>query len=740
MLAVTALGTLLVSVVAFAIPPRYTAVAEILVSSPGSAVPGGVKPAAAAPDEWAVDTQIAMLTSEAQLCQVLENLAAQPAYAAAARGAGGGGASGMGWVRAKLGAGLQTVRALLPAGPTPDRDECGREGKASGPRLSEIKAGLRVFQQRRSLVVAVSYTGQNPAQAAIVVNEVVQRHVAQQAEKRREQATRAVTWLDSQLAAALAERDSADAALRQHRLSNGTDPAAAESLRPLLDAKRQLALIQFENTKREALLTRIRSMPQHSAGLDAAAAALGIRSGDTRPAQLAEDVREGTQRLESELRFSQLQATAIGEQVAALQQGVADLAGQQKSLAALEQRGAALARLTDELQRRREEGIQERDLFNAEASVFTLARTPQRPSSFGPLLVIPPGIAAFMLLGAVVATAWDRLDRSFRNERDVTETLGIPCIGLIPELPDGRAADSSHGALPDMRPSYHQAIRSVLVTALGLARSERESRIILVTASVPREGASTLALSLGFCAVPLGQRVLLIDLSQRNRDPADLDDFLNGGDRPILMAGDNAATETIREMANLGYDYLSGAEIGVDLLGFLISKQGQQLFPKLRRRYDCILIDGPPVLGSAEARILASLADEVLLAVRWGETRREVSANAVELLRRAGTAEGLNRPRLKAVLTRADLSAHARYQYGDAAELLLTYDRGVKSAARKPTVERLLDRPAARPGASRRQNSGLFSAFRCLGGAKRKASGRGMEQTSSLRTDAVEPG
>jgi hypothetical protein len=89
----------------------------------------------------------------------------------------------------------------------------------------------------------------------------------------------------------------------------------------------------------------------------------------------------------------------------------------------------------------------------------------------------------------------------------------------------------------------------------------------------------------------------------------------------------------------------------------------------LEGNYDCVVIDSAPLLSATEARLLASMVDRVLFAVRWGSTPQEVVQNALQLLRPA--REDDMRDAIAAVITRVDLKRHARYRYGDFSENLL---------------------------------------------------------------------
>jgi succinoglycan biosynthesis transport protein ExoP len=92
----------------------------------------------------------------------------------------------------------------------------------------------------------------------------------------------------------------------------------------------------------------------------------------------------------------------------------------------------------------------------------------------------------------------------------------------------------------------------------------------------------------------------------------------------------------------------------------------------LCENYDCVVLDGPPLLSIAEARLIAPLADQVLFVVKWGSTRRDVAQTALDLLRSACLQSESARPPV-AVITQVNLKKHARYCFGDVAESIVKY-------------------------------------------------------------------
>jgi polysaccharide biosynthesis transport protein len=110
------------------------------------------------------------------------------------------------------------------------------------------------------------------------------------------------------------------------------------------------------------------------------------------------------------------------------------------------------------------------------------------------------------------------------------------------------------------------------------------------------------------------------------------------------------------------------------------SERLPRLIHQLRESYDCVIMDGPPLLGVAESRLLAMVADRVLFVVKWGSTRREVARNALSRLGNPDGFEGERVAKPVAVLTQVDLNKHARYRYGDVGESMAEYNRHYRSA------------------------------------------------------------
>ncbi len=364
-----------------------------------------------------------------------------------------------------------------------------------------------------------------------------------------------------------------------------------------------------------------------------------------------------------------------------------ELRDAEQRLQQIEREAVAKGQLYHTLLRRHQEIRDQRETITADARILSLAATPDRPSSPNPFLFILPALILFLICGSMLSVLLERLDRGLRSEREINEALGVPCIGLVPQVAKtGRARRLHQHLLTAPFAAYAEAFRSIAAT-MQLASPLRQPKVILVTSSLPGEGKTTLAVSLSVCVALLRKRVLLIDLDFKRPS---IQRELNGkAERGILdiLLKNRPLAEAIQHIPEPRLDYLAMSRCSVDPLLLIAGEEMPRLLHQLRGSYDCIIIDSSPVLGSTETRLLAAMADEILLVVKWGSTRRELAQSALNLLRSPGGSLAQPLQSVSALIAQVDLKKHARYGYGDAGEYFLNYEKSSsRSVAARPAA------------------------------------------------------
>jgi succinoglycan biosynthesis transport protein ExoP len=634
----------LVGTIWLVFPPRYTATAEVLVDPPrGSGV--GEPSVAGVLDDAAVQTHVAALRSQSHVQRVFENIVKE------------------------FGPGPKESRGLLGA---------------QEFSIETFSDRINAYKDTRSRMIGVTYTSGDPALATAVANRSTELYLATLKERILDDRNDALRSLSKRLPPLRAEVERAEASLQSYRTKHGFTEASRVDMvdQQLVDLNRQLAVARSDLAERHARPTTL-SVGQA-----------------TNQNQLAEE----SSTLETRVR-------QLERRIAVLQEASSEVREPEARLRDLQRESTAFAQLYESLVQRQKailgEGNAQPDL-----RLLSAASIPTLPSSLNPLLFALPVMVLAVIGAGLLAVLLEQLDGTLRTEREVTDALGISCIGVIPQLTrrvrsyrlkgaryvEGvrsvvaagqrlaspgtppkapLIAPSVSGERKTLRPHqlipqnarYTEAVRSVVASALQLATPQRPPKTFLVTSSVAREGKTTLAISFAVFAARIQRRVLLIDLSFREPSIAhELGAPAGGGTLNVLQGRPPA--ELIRAAPGLGFDYLPLSRDSADPVAAVSGERLPKLLRELEESYDCIVIDGAPLLSATEARLLASMVDKVLFAVKWGSTPREVAQNALELLRRSGSGERDLHDAVAAVITQVDLKKHARYRYGDFSESL----------------------------------------------------------------------
>jgi succinoglycan biosynthesis transport protein ExoP len=497
---------------------------------------------------------------------------------------------------------------------------------------------INAFKDTCSRMIGITYTSTDPAFAAAVANRSLEFYLATLTERDVVDRNDALRSLSKRIPLVRAEVVRADAALQSYRIKHGFTEASRMDMvdQQLVDLNRQLAVARSDIAERHARPTT-------------------LSIGQTNQNQLAEESSA------LDTRVQQLQ-----RRIAILQDASAEVREPEARLRELQREATTFVQLYDGLVQRQKAILEGGDV-QPDVRVLSSASTPTLPSSLNPLLFIPPAMVLALIGAGLLAVLLEQLDGTLRTEREVTDALGISCIGVIPQ--PIRKKLRPHQLIPeDAR--YTEAVRSVVAGALQLANPRESSKTFLVTSSVPGEGKTTLAISFAVYASRIQRRVLLIDLSFRRPSIAsELGGPAGGGISHVLQG--RPVAELIRAAPGLGFDYLPLARDSADPVATLAGEAVPKLLRQLEGSYDCVVIDSAPLLSGTEARLLASMVDKVLFAVKWGSTPREVAQNALGLLRRSAFGGDDLQDAITAVITQVDLARHARYRYGDFSENLL---------------------------------------------------------------------
>lgn len=552
--------------------------------------------------------------------------------------------------------------------------------KAMGARLpnpgltDKRRAATDVFQDnlditpvRGSRLVKVGFNSPDPKLAATIVNTTVEEFIASNLNRRYESSDYARQFLEAKLAEAKAklessERAAADYAARERIINVAPDSDERQSTQSLevtslVAVNQGLATARGERIKaeqrwRQSQTAAAASLPEVLGNptiqeLNQTRAKLQAEYEDklkiykpgypdlvglkSRISALDQQIQQEMRNIQNSLKLSfevaQSQERAFEEQVRRLQGATLDM-GQRGIQYGILMREADTNRTIYEglLQRYKEIGVAG-GISTNNISIVDRAEPPPKPAKPNGLLNMALAVVAGLAFGVVLSLALELMDESIATPEDIEGKLGLPLLGSVPKLLKGQAPGD---ALADIRSAFSEAYYSIR-TGLQFSTPQGAPSSLLVTSSRPAEGKSTTALAIAKNFARVGVRVLLVDGDMRNpsmhrhlgTDNAQgLSNVLTGGMRV------DAALST--DTPNLSF--IPCGPLPPNPAELLASDSLKRFIDEALTIFDMIVIDGPPVLGLADAPTLAASVAGTVFVVESRGTRRGLARTAVQRL------------------------------------------------------------------------------------------------------------
>ncbi|MCB1064314.1 MAG: polysaccharide biosynthesis tyrosine autokinase [Verrucomicrobiae bacterium] len=264
------------------------------------------------------------------------------------------------------------------------------------------------------------------------------------------------------------------------------------------------------------------------------------------------------------------------------------------------------------------------------------------------------------LAGALaVPTLLNLFDTSASTVQQLEESTGLRGIGIVPlttkEFLEEVHRSPAQGA---MIPNYLLECFRVIRSNICLNPNHRDrSQVVLVTSARPQEGKTTQAANLAWAFYSMGERTLLIDCDLRRGRVHSLLKLENYPGMTRMLIGECTPQEAIQPTGLDGFDAIPRGSVIAGTTELLCQLPFEELIGQLRKVYDRIVIDSPPVLGLSESSSLQRLVDGTILVVRAEKTSRKDVLDAIATLRKSDAHF------FGFVLNAVDLSKASNYYY-----------------------------------------------------------------------------
>ena len=238
-----------------------------------------------------------------------------------------------------------------------------------------------------------------------------------------------------------------------------------------------------------------------------------------------------------------------------------------------------------------------------------------------------------ILVGVALAVAREILDRTIRTAdhvADLTESPVLASIGFDNDIKNAPLLTDLGGFA-----ARTEAFR-LLRTNLQFIDLDNQPRCLVITSAVPGEGKTMSSTNLAVALAQTGRNTLIIDADLRRPRVASTLGLDPAVGLTTALVGKTEIHDAIQVHEPSGLHVLASGAKPPNPTEILQSKITQDLIKRLRSSYDMVIIDAPPLLPVADASVLSTLSDGVIIVVRHGKTTKDQVQEAINRLQQVG--------------------------------------------------------------------------------------------------------
>jgi capsular exopolysaccharide synthesis family protein len=243
-------------------------------------------------------------------------------------------------------------------------------------------------------------------------------------------------------------------------------------------------------------------------------------------------------------------------------------------------------------------------------------------------LYIGAAVLVGLLVGIGLAFFIEYLDTSVKTIDDVERTLQAPVLGVIPQ--------NVGFLLDEGAESPHAEAYRVLRTNLLFSRKDEKLNSIAIVSAGAGEGKSTTVMNLATVFAQNGSRVVVVDSDLRRPTLHKMLRVTNSLGLTNYLLKQNTLEQVIQTTSLPTLDFLASGKLPSSSMGILSSSQMKSLITELKRRYDFVFFDSPPIMGVSDGSILASEVDLTMQVIQYRRYPQPMNIRAKQMIEKVG--------------------------------------------------------------------------------------------------------
>jgi polysaccharide biosynthesis transport protein len=261
------------------------------------------------------------------------------------------------------------------------------------------------------------------------------------------------------------------------------------------------------------------------------------------------------------------------------------------------------------------------------------------------LLFLLGGAVISPILGILAALILEKFNDAIYSAEDLNKLTNLRVLGSVPKLPlpkvkkrrlglpwNGRQSSDSSVIEATNRLPVHETL-DMIYQNIQILKYPLPFKSLMFTSALPGEGKTTLVLGLVASATRMHRRVLVIDANLHNPSLHKILELSNDWGLSLLLVDETTTDfQDYIQPIHPAIDILTAGPEPEDTVKLLSSQRMKELIEFFEQSYDLVLIDAPPILGTVDARIVASFCNGIVMVERMGKVTRTELTQAIEIL------------------------------------------------------------------------------------------------------------
>jgi capsular exopolysaccharide synthesis family protein len=225
-----------------------------------------------------------------------------------------------------------------------------------------------------------------------------------------------------------------------------------------------------------------------------------------------------------------------------------------------------------------------------------------------------------VIMGFGVAFLLEYLDSTVKSAEDIELYVKLPFLGYVP------SAKKEARSNKDMDLICHQnsgvriaeAFRSIRTSVIFSSPEDKPLKTLLITSTIPQEGKSSIAVNLATVFAQKNEQTIIVEADMRKHRLAASFDLDNKEGLSSFLAGTADPEHIIKKTIVPNLFLIPAGPVPPNPAELLTSSKTNLLLEELKKRFDRVIIDSPPVLTVADTAILANITDGAIQVIRAG--------------------------------------------------------------------------------------------------------------------------